>query len=71
MTDAELELIREAANLLLGLSLSERTEGLPARATAAVLAEKLRSCWLARQPADDPDPRDGVALSERVGRWPV
>jgi len=56
MTAAELELVREAANLLLGLSLSERTEGLPARAKAAELAEQLRACWLARQPAKEATP---------------
>ena len=36
------ELIRRAANLLLGLALSERTEGLPAREDAAALAAELR-----------------------------
>ena len=36
------DLIRRAANLLLGLALSERTEGLPAREDAAALAAALR-----------------------------
>jgi DNA modification methylase len=36
------DLIRRAANLLLGLSLSERTEDLPAREEAAALAAELR-----------------------------
>ena len=36
------DLFRRAANLLLGLALSERTEGLPAREDAAALAAELR-----------------------------
>ena len=37
------DLLARAANVLLGLSLSSVTEGLPARAEAAALAEELRS----------------------------
>lgn len=46
------DLIRRAANMLLGLSLSERTEGLPAREEAAALAAELRD----RAQADAPLP---------------
>ena len=41
------DLLARAANVLLGLSLSSVTEGLPARAEAAALAEELRSAALA------------------------
>ena len=49
MTAAELDLVREAADVLLGLSLSSRTEGLPAREPAARLAEQLRELVRARE----------------------
>lgn len=45
----DLELLREAANVLLGLSLSSRTEGLPAREDAARVAERLRELVRARE----------------------
>ena len=49
MTAAELDLVSEAAEVLLGLSLSSRTEGLPAREAAARLAEQLREVVLERE----------------------
>ena len=49
MTAAELDLVSEAAEVLLGLSLSSRTEGLPAREDAARWAERLRELVRARE----------------------
>ena len=63
---AEIDLLERAAKLLCGLGLSAHTNAIPrAQAEALELSERLRE--LVR----DPGPRDGVALSQRVGRWPV
>ena len=64
LTDADRELLAEAANHLLGLGLSVHTNPIPrAQAKALDLAERLRALVA--------DPRDEIALSARVGRWPV